>query len=737
MSNYLNYIKIITIIMILSIALTSSLLIYSNSINKKIDTQSIDSLEDASSKNIEIMHKEVKYTEKIITGAALEISKKDNIDIYNVVETLEPLKRIYDFNEIGVITPDGKFYKSDGTVNSLENFGYSFEYAQSEMEKYNIGIYMSKNGRNTAYTAPLYDNNQNCIGYIYATYNSDYWDKTIKLNSDEKSYFSYIISPDGEIMIAPPKGNFTNKNNIFDLTLEINNDAKSFLDKIKSDIKNNKSGSYISSNDNYYFKYIYYEPLGINDWYIISFIPLEFISSKTNSISYDINILLFSIILLFYICIFIIVILILKHNKKVISVLYRDDITGGDSYIKFEEDAKTLIPKYKNKAVFAIIDLDKFKLVNEMFGIEEGNKIIKILWKILIKYKNSDDIIAHRYADEFVAIFTYNDISEIKQKLENIEKQIQIVSEKHNKSYIKLSIGIYEIKEPNIPFEIMYSYANMAKMTIKGRNDLFYAFYNDSIRKQMLEIKELEDNLEEALKNNEFEPWYQPKYSTDGDLMGSEALIRWRKKDGTIIPPDKFIHLCETNGFIRQIDWKIFIKTCKQMKDLIDKGNNIVPVSINLSKAYLYDINIVKEFKNEIDKIGLPHKYIQFEITESDTSQNIEKIKEIISEFHKYDFKLLLDDFGTGYSSLTSIQVFDFDILKLDKMFIKNIGTNRGDNIVLYTINIAKSLGMETIAEGVETKEQFEFLKNNNCDYIQGYYFSKPLNFEEYKKILK
>jgi EAL domain-containing protein (putative c-di-GMP-specific phosphodiesterase class I) len=284
--------------------------------------------------------------------------------------------------------------------------------------------------------------------------------------------------------------------------------------------------------------------------------------------------------------------------------------------------------------------------------------------------------------------------------------------------------------------EECYSRANQAKHLIKDRRDCSYAFYDEMDYQKELEDRELEENFEKALEMRQFEVWYQPKYSaTNSKIVGAEALVRWRRKDGSLVSPGKFIPLFEKNGMICILDEYVFQEVCKQQKSWLSEGKKILPVSVNISRASLYYTDIVERYRKIMENVGISSKYIEVEITESAAVDN-SSVKGIIEEFSQAGFYLLLDDFGSGYSSLSTLNTIHFDNLKLDKSLVDYIGDKNGELLICHIVALAKSMGMKITAEGVETEKQLIFLKGVECNDIQGFYFSRPLPKTEYQALM-
>lgn len=285
----------------------------------------------------------------------------------------------------------------------------------------------------------------------------------------------------------------------------------------------------------------------------------------------------------------------------------------------------------------------------------------------------------------------------------------------------------------------MLNAASFARGSVKqGQHDKPYAFYTDAHRNKLLHDKRLADEIEMALKNNEFEPYFQPQYRTaDKKIYGAEALMRWRKKDGTIVSPSGFIPLAEKNGFVSQLDENMFYMVCKRQRELLDSGIQPVPVSVNMSRQLLYDSMFIEKYIGVMQQFRLPTELIELEITETALFENQDKFLDIINRLHDYGFKILMDDFGTGYSSLMMLKSIPIDIMKLDKTFIDEYNSKTGLNIIKCVTNLANSLDIAVIAEGVELEEQYNLLKDLKCDIIQGFYFSRPIPFDKFKKLLE
>lgn len=421
-----------------------------------------------------------------------------------------------------------------------------------------------------------------------------------------------------------------------------------------------------------------------------------------------------------------------EKQKELERYAYVDEITGGDNYIRFKQK----LSASSKKGHLVCMDIHAFKLVNSIRGIKRGDETLKAIWLCIKKVLQSDDIAGHINADHFIIFFATEDQQEIADRLGVLTVMLENLSIDMKLPQLIPYFGI-STWEPEEKIEMVVGEATTAKHAVKDRKDVNHSFYSVADSERFIKEKQMEDAFDEAIKNNRFEVWYQPKYSPETEkLAGAEALVRWRGVDGNLISPGVFIPLFERNGMIRILDEYVFKSVCEQQKEWINKGLKTVPVSVNLSRASLYFTNVVEEYVNITKEIGIDPNNVPIEITESATVDN-EDIRNLAKQFYEAGFPLHMDDFGTGYSSLASLNVLHFDTLKIDKSLIDFIGNMSGDLLLKHTIELAKELGMHVTAEGVEKAEQVTFLQNLKCDSIQGFYYSRPLPLKDFESLIE
>lgn len=416
-----------------------------------------------------------------------------------------------------------------------------------------------------------------------------------------------------------------------------------------------------------------------------------------------------------------------EKNRELERYAYIDSVTGGDNYVRF----KKKLEEKTEKGYIVSMDIHSFKVVNSICGTTKGDEILREIWHCIEQNIGENDLAAHINADHYIIFYEGLDKQAVSEHLEMLTIQLGKRSAELNVPQQLPYFGV-SAWEPENKIEQIYNEANIARHEVKDRKDINHAFFSQADASRILQEKQMEDAFEASIRNKRFEVWYQPKYNPDTEqLVGAEALVRWRNTDGTLVPPGVFIPLFERNGMIRYLDEYVFRIVCTQQKQWLDEGRPVIPVSVNLSRASLYFQNVVERYQRIAQEVGIDPAYVPIEITET-AALDDKAIRQLADRFYEAGFPLHIDDFGSGYSSFATLNIMHFDTLKLDKSLIDYIGNYGGDRLLEHTIALAKELGMHVTAEGVENATQVAFLKNLNCDSIQGFYYSKPLPIQEF-----
>lgn len=422
--------------------------------------------------------------------------------------------------------------------------------------------------------------------------------------------------------------------------------------------------------------------------------------------------------------------IVLYEDRKIINYTERDPLTRLYNKEYFYQYASIFDTYYKDSMTDAlIIDIRHFHIINDRFGTNYGDMVLKnVASKLKEIVRRISGIVCRKEEDTFMIYCKHQkDYSFILEQLKKAD------------SSIIYRIGIYENVDKNIDVSIRFDRAKLASDKIRTSISKNIEYYNDKMREKELFEEHLVHDFERSLLNNEFKVFYQPKFNVKGDtpyLSSAEALVRWFHPTIGLVSPADFIPLFEENGLIQKLDRFVWNEVGKKIKEWKDKYNFYVPVSVNVSRIDMYEPDFIDTLLKIINDNNLSIHDIYLEITESAYTSDSSQMIAIVNKLRELGFSIEMDDFGTGYSSLNMISELPIDVLKLDMVFVRNAYKKNDTKIVEFIIDIAKYLSVPIVAEGVETKEQVDSLKNLGCDIIQGYYFSKPIPANEFEKFI-
>lgn len=383
---------------------------------------------------------------------------------------------------------------------------------------------------------------------------------------------------------------------------------------------------------------------------------------------------------------------------------------------------------------FCILRLQNLGSINHQYGRLTGEKTVQLIGQILKTYETGQNCIAY-FGDGIYGSLTETTSTEYRtQVIHQFQDKILELSDIKN---LTLRWSLYKAIRRDLPIESIYEQVSYALTTIRSTMTQEYVEFDQTMLDRLEWDQFVESNFKKALADGEFEAWYQPKYSVHTkEIVGAEALVRWKRANGEIISPDKFIPVLENTGLIKQLDAEIFRQVCETERTITTLGLKNIAISVNLSRASIFTNDIAQSYAEIAKAYHVAPHLIPIEITES-AAIRAEMIGEFAASLIQKNFVLHMDDFGAGYSSLASLHAIPFESIKLDKTLVDFIGTVNGENLLKHTIAFAKESHMSVIAEGVENVEQYYFLKIAGCDFIQGYYFSKPLPKNEFLRKLQ
>ncbi len=414
-----------------------------------------------------------------------------------------------------------------------------------------------------------------------------------------------------------------------------------------------------------------------------------------------------------------------------------DTLTGIYNKSKFFQNTREMLNVHKDKRfVFVRFDIDRFQLINSFFGTEEGDRLLCYLADNLRENATQELYTYGRIeGDVFAFCFAYPSREIVMNKLALAVDKVK----SYNRSFnIVPAYGVYFLDDAtDLPISEILDRATLAVKIYKGKFMDTIAVYTTEMSRKLEQDQEIINEMNSALEEKQFCIYLQPKFSLETNTpCGAEALVRWNHPVKGMLPPADFIPVFEKNGFISKLDYYVWETVCSLLKSWIDEGKSPYPISVNVSRVNLYNPQIVDLIFDLTQKHDIPPHLLQLELTESAYMDNPQVMKRAVKSLHEKGFTILMDDFGSGYSSLSVLKDIEVDSLKIDMRFFgESEIAGRGENIIASVVRLAKWLSIPAIAEGAERSDQISFLRSVGCEYVQGYYFAKPMPIEEYEKL--
>jgi len=592
------------------------------------------------------------------------------------------------------------------------------------------------------YLVPAYRNGE-IIGAVYAVCPVNELRSVMESALFGGKGFSHIINGSGEYIVRSnnPAQTSTSSRSIFDTDPPVPEDDQK---RIFDNMANGRSGVAYREipNDSLI---ICYEPLGVNDWYVMYVVSENQIDESYSLMMNGVTILILTTVMLFIVFIFLIRQINEKNRTEMEKLAYTDPLTGYGNHQKFMMDAQEILDKSNGKKYsFWYYDIKNFKYVNDIFGYAVGDHVLKYWAKLFKEDIREDEAFARVGADNFVCLRSYEEVEDIRKRFgEDAEFLADFKETTLNGYTIEISAGIYLVngEDGNLSLNDMQDRANIAQKKAKSMIGSHYSIYSNEIRERILRETEMETHWATALEEGEFELYLQPKIDIQhGNRVGGmEALVRWNWPGKGLIPPAEFIPLFERNGFIVKLDQYMLELACKKYREYFLSGQGAKSViSVNVSRLCLMQPDFIDTYTAIRDKYEIPDGSLELEFTESVAFENFELFRKTIGEFRKRGFLCSIDDFGSGHSSLNMLKNLEVDVLKLDRMFfVPGDSEERDSALIRSIIDMAIALGIKTVAEGVESEKQVTMLRRMGCDMVQGFVFARPMPIDNFRKYIK
>ncbi|QNM04771.1 EAL domain-containing protein [Qiania dongpingensis] len=678
--------------------------------------------------NIDFRLSRLTYDLEMVGDSLLKINNAAKPDALKTF--LDEKTQSLGFNSLIVTSPDGTSYSTGELPENL-----------SELP----GIKTSLEGENGVtilgrqsilYSIPLIKDGQ-MAGVLAGIRNKENMQELIRTQCFSGLGLTCILDRKGKVIISPTDLEpFLALDDIF-----VKQDDQNVLNSIEQmqvDMRNGQNGLLSFTAADGTDTIMAYNALGSYDWVLLTLIPANLISYETDQYIAKTYIITACIILLFAALLSAMFFFYRRHRRQLERLAFTDRVTGGINNLRFQLICRELFQKEPDNA-YTIVSLNvkNFKLINESFGVQRGDETLRHIMHILEKNLGPEELAARGEADNFFLCLKENEPASIQKRLSLLLGQLNEFNQSMEPPYhLVLLQGAYIVENPFTEVTVMQDRAKTACKNRLGHDDDTCIFYDASFTARLQKEQDLSALFLPSLENEDFKIYLQPKVRlADGRVMGAEALVRWDHPLKGMIYPSDFIPLFEKNGSICQLDSYIFTKVCSVLERWIKEGREIFPISVNLSRQNFKKPGILEDFAGIAGQHHVPTGLIELELTESVffEDQDIENIKGQIKEMHRLGFLCSLDDFGSGFSSLGLLKEFDVDTIKLDRRFFLDISQKKAKDVVSCLLELSGKLKVHTVAEGIETSEQLDFLRSINCELVQGYIFSRPLPVSDFE----
>lgn len=583
----------------------------------------------------------------------------------------------------------------------------------------------------------LYQEN-NIIGVWGGTGNKESMQRLIQPVNFDGQGLTCIADTEGNVVISPTDLDpFMRLDDIFKEDSEETTVRN--IKRMQENMKEGKNGvfSFVAVDGRELI--LSYNILKSYDWVLLTLVPADLISYETDRYVIQTFAIVAGTILLFLFFLLILLFIYRNNRRRLEYIAFVDAVTGGMNNAAFcLKLRETLKNARRNEYTVAVINIRNFKMINESFGTHEGDRTLHYCMQILRKNVKEGEIAARGNADDFFLCLKEGNRNIVAARLQEIVREINSFNENlENPYHLSFRQGAYLIDEPDLDSTIIQDRVMTACMNQQEFGENSCVFYDICFTQKMKQEHELNAMFRGALENGDFKVYFQPKVSLEDEkTAGAEALVRWQHPEEGMISPGDFIPLFEKNGNICRLDCYVFEEVCRTIDRWRREGRKLFPVSVNLSRQHFKRNDFLNQFADVAAKYRIPEGLLELELTESIffDDNSIAMVRESINRMHELGFKCSLDDFGSGFSSLGLLKEFDVDTIKLDRRFFLDMSKPKAEDVVECLIDLAGRLKVKTVAEGIETQEQIDFLKQIHCDMVQGFFYSRPLRAEEFEE---
>lgn len=705
---------------------------------------------------LEVARQSAAVIEKQIEGDfnALEAAARAIGESGETFETLLP--RLFrenlnnHFRRMAMIAPDGTVYAvSYEAVSAAERNVRDEPFFRHAMdgERYlddTRSDPLADSGYINTYAVPIYrqaDPAGAPVGVLTAVFDNELFRDALGGSSFNGNGFAHILKADGTFLMHSANENADQEIlNAFED--EANFESPKEMRLVQDRMAAGESGTFAHRTPTGLEVLVTYTPVGVQDWYLFSVVPQAVVERQARQFTRTMVELLLVLSLLFASALGFVLRVRQKSRQEAQRLAYVDPVTGLYNKNRFRLEATRRLERQAGPPMAVMIfNLSGFRAINELFGFAEGDRLLAAVGRMLQKELGEGDLYARGEADNFYLLtgrYSPQGLRGLGEKLAaRLEREIP---QQGRQFVLSVHCGVYLLTAEDAKVREISVLLDRAKTALdagRGGQERV-SFYNVSLHEREQLRREVEANLDAALAAHEFVVYLQPQFSAaGGGVTGAEALVRWDDPRRGLLPPGDFIPVLEENGSITELDFYVLEEVCLFLREWLDAGFDPVPVSVNQSRLHLYRADYLQRLLGTVRRYGVPPRMIVLEITESAALDNAGALVEVTRELHDAGFRVSMDDFGSGYSSLNLLDSIPFDELKLDKRFFDDFASrSRGRAIVASVLSMAKELGISTVAEGIERKEQLEWLRREGCDAIQGFYLARPMPRAAFERLV-
>lgn len=662
---------------------------------------------------------------------------KDPLQVRELMGKLDIYAEGYRIKRIWFMDKDGWAVTSDGLEDDFSYRDYFQKAIRGEATISGVlNDTLATGEQINVICIPVYDASNEIIGVVGATYDAQVFRDILSIDAFQGEDIGCIVDEDGNIVAMSSQAEKTlskdERDNLFDGIVHQDSRGAEVEEYIRALMSGQKDEPNIIVGGNAYFccealeNYCPALP-----WFLVTVVPEETVGMELHDVFSGMRDMLLMTAAVGALLTGCVLVIFRYQSKSLHRAAFVDPLTGGDNYASFLRRMENVRSGYMVSA-----ELDDLKLINGMFGTSKGNEVMRCMYENIVRRLRHDEYVARVNEDRFIFYLHEDRRPPVYERLRQIERDVRSLSGRLGVLHIVPRFGVYAMHEGD-DIQRACELSNLALGVVRDQGEKSVVFYQDIDQNSFFESLKMEERFDKAISEHQFEVFYQPKCNPQtGTIVAAEGLVRWRQEDGSMLSPALFIPLFEKNGAIGRLDEYMFTSVCEQLSAWKEKGIQIRPVSVNLSRASLRRQGIARTYKHILEGYGLSTWMVPLEVTESAVISDGE-VLDVMQEFYRYGFRIEIDDFGRGQSTIPMLKLPFVDTVKLDKSLIDCIGDRKGETILRQIIRLCYELGLYTTAEGVEKSDQVNFLRALECTDIQGYYFYAPMPSGKFGALLE